>query len=258
MKRYLKQMSVRRDLLLYLVTSGLRAQHRNSFLGYFWWLLDPLLGVVIYYFVVAIVFRRGGGDYVLSLVIGMIVWRFLQSAVVGGTKSIVSQAGIISQVYLPKAIFPVGGVLTQLINFGFGLVVVALFLVAHRHLPGWSVLWLPVIILIQLVMVTAITLVVAYVGAFVRDMDNLINHLMRIWFYGSPIIWSENIVSERWRWVLTANPMTYILSGYKNALLYDMAPNIPALCVIGLAYLVVVLAMLWVYSEHEHRIIKVL
>src|SRR5690606_10618961 len=110
----------------------------------------------------------------------------------------------------------------------------------------------------QLVMVTAITLVVAYVGAFVRDMDNLINHLMRIWFYGSPIIWSENIVSERWRWVLTANPMTYILSGYKNALLYDMAPNIPALCVIGLAYLVVVLAMLWVYSEHEHRIIKVL
>src|SRR5690606_5346101 len=98
MKRYLKQMSVRRDLLLYLVTSGLRAQHRNSFLGYFWWLLDPLLGVVIYYFVVAIVFRRGGGDYVLSLVIGMIVWRFLQSAVVGGTKSIVSQAGIISQV----------------------------------------------------------------------------------------------------------------------------------------------------------------
>src|SRR5690606_22329192 len=150
----------------------------------------------------------GGRDYVLSLVIGMIVWRFLQSAVVGGTKSIVSQAGIISQVYLPKAIFPVGVVLTQLINFGFGLVVVALFLVAHRHLPGWSVLWLPVIILIQLVMVTAITLVVAYVGAFVRDMDNLINHLMRIWFYGSPIIWSENIVSERWRWVLTANPMT--------------------------------------------------
>jgi len=61
MKKYLTDLYKRKDLILYLVTSGLKAQHRNSFLGYFWWLLDPLLGVFIYYFVVVVVFRRGGG-----------------------------------------------------------------------------------------------------------------------------------------------------------------------------------------------------
>ncbi|HXK61769.1 MAG TPA: ABC transporter permease, partial [Acidobacteriota bacterium] len=63
MNKYLHELARRKDLLLYLVVSGLKAQHRNTILGYFWWLLDPLLGVLIYYFVVVIVFKRGGDDY---------------------------------------------------------------------------------------------------------------------------------------------------------------------------------------------------
>lgn len=75
MRRYLNELYKRKDLILYLVTSGLKAQHRNTFLGYFWWLLDPLLGALIYYFIVVVVFRRGGNDYAMYLLIGIIAWR---------------------------------------------------------------------------------------------------------------------------------------------------------------------------------------
>ena len=70
MKSYLKELLNRKDLLLYLVKSGLKAEHRNSYLGYFWWLLDPLLNVLVYYFVVVIVLGRGGPNYATYLVIG--------------------------------------------------------------------------------------------------------------------------------------------------------------------------------------------
>ena len=88
MNQYLRDLIRRKDLLAYLTTSGLKAQHRNSILGYFWWLLDPLIGVLIYYFIVVIVFDRSDGpDYGLYLVIGMIVWRWLSSTFQAASKS---------------------------------------------------------------------------------------------------------------------------------------------------------------------------
>jgi ABC-type polysaccharide/polyol phosphate export permease len=107
----------RRDLVAYLVIAGLKARHRNTFLGYFWWLLDPLLGALIYYFVVVVVFGRGGPDYGAYLVIGLMVWRWLGSSIASAAGAIVNQAAIVTQVYLPKVVFPVTSTLTGLVNF---------------------------------------------------------------------------------------------------------------------------------------------
>ncbi|NLZ93023.1 MAG: ABC transporter permease, partial [Firmicutes bacterium] len=83
--------------MIYLVTSGLKAQHRNSYLGYFWWLLDPLLGIGIYYFLMVVLLGRGDSPgYGGFLVVGMVVWRWLSSTVNASAKSIVRQAGIVS------------------------------------------------------------------------------------------------------------------------------------------------------------------
>ncbi|MBI3800889.1 MAG: hypothetical protein HY268_28430 [Deltaproteobacteria bacterium] len=174
MKKYTRELYQRKDLLLCLVTSALKEQHKNSFLGYLWWLLDPLLGVVIYYFIVVVVFHRGGEDYGMSLVIGMMVWRWLSSTLSSAAKSIVIQAGIITQVYLPKLIFPIGATLTHLFHFGFGLLIIAIFLVSFRIFPGMALLWLPYITLIQLLFLMALASVIAYICVFARDLDELL------------------------------------------------------------------------------------
>ena len=258
MKKYLNDLYKRKDLMLYLVTSGLKAQHRNSFLGYFWWFLDPLLGVVIYYFVVVVVFRRGGQDYVISLVIGMIVWRWLSSTVSGASRSIVSQAGIITQVYLPKVIFPIGTAITELIHFGFGLLVIAIFLAFYRIVPGITLLWLPYITLMQLLFLMALASLIAYFCVFVRDIDNLVGHLLRLWFFASPVIWGEEMIPERGRWLLEINPMSYFLDGYRNIFMHGTYPDYLALLYIGLFSTLVIAFMAHYYSEYEHKLIKAL
>jgi len=258
MKKYFNDLYRRKDLIIYLVTSGLKAQHKNSFLGYFWWLLDPLLNVLIYFFVVVIVFHGGGPGYGPFLVVGMIVWRWLGSTVSSASKSIISQSGIISQVYLPKAIFPVGATLTQLINFGFGLLVIAIFLAFFNLTPGKMIIWLPFIMTMQLFFMTALAFVVAYVCVFVRDIDNILDHLMRLWFFGSPVIWYEDMIPERGRWLLDINPMTHFLSSYRNVFLHNANPEYMAVLFIGTLSLVFVVLNIYFYNQYEHKIVKAL
>ncbi len=258
MKRYLRDLYRRRDLILYLVASNLKAQHRNAFLGYFWWLLDPLLGVLTYYFVVVIVFRRGGEDYGTYLIIGMIVWRWLSATVSAASHAIVGQAGIITQVYLPKVVFPISVTLSGLINFGFGLLVIALFFLFWGILPGVAILWFPHVALMQLLLMMALASVIAYVCVFLRDIDTLVNHLMRLWFFGSPVIWSEETIPERARWLLEINPMAHFLAAYRGMLMDNRSPDPLPLLTIGLISTAVVIFMTHVYCQHEHRIIKAL
>lgn len=257
-RRYIAELLKRKDLLLYLVTSGLKAQHRNSFLGYFWWLLDPLLGILVYYFVVVIVFRRGGEGFGAYLVVGMIVWRWLHASLSSASKSIVSQAGIITQVYLPKAMFPMGTALTQTINFGFGLIIIMIFVLASGIRLGPELFWLPYIVLMQLAMSVAFGLVLAYICSFVRDIDNLVTHLTRLWFFFSPVVWQMDMIPERLRWLNTLNPMAHFLRDYRNIFLYGKQPEILAITAIGIASVALGAAMIAVYNRHEHRIIKVL
>lgn len=258
MQKYISELYKRKDLLIYLVTSGLKAQHRNSVLGYFWWLLDPLLNVVIYYFLVVVLFHSGGEGYGVYLAIGLIVWRWLGSTVGTASRSIIAQAGIITQVYLPKSIFPIGATFSQLINFLFGLLVIAIFLVFFSIIPGIELLWLPYIIVMQLIFLTAISLLLAYVCVFIRDIDTLVNHLMRVWFFGSPVIWQEDMIPEKLRWLIDMNPMTHFLASYRDILMYRLSPDFSALLLIGLLSMFGIVVMLYIYSSYEHKIIKAL
>lgn len=256
--QYLREIVRRRDLILHLAGANLKAAHRNAFLGYFWWLLDPLLGVLIYYFVVVVLFNRGGEGYGPYLVVGMVAWRWLSATVTGASRAIVSQAGLITQVYLPKAILPATTALTGLANFGFGLVVIALFLVFWGILPGVAFMWLPCVVLVQMLLTLALALVVAYVCVFLRDTDTLVGHALRIWFFMSPVIWTPEMVPDRFGWLVTLNPMAPVLAGYRSVLLANEPPAVVSLLVIGALSAAAVALMTYFYSRHEHHVIKAL
>ncbi len=258
LKTYLKEILWCKDLLLYLVTSGLKAEHRNSFLGYFWWLLDPLLGIGVYYFLVVFVLGRGGEGYGPFLVVGLVVFRSFSAILRSSAKSISSQSSIITQVYLPKAVFPIGASLTQLVNFCFGLIVIAVFLFIFQIIPGLSIFWLPLVLSVQLLFMVAIALIIGYICVFIRDIENLITHLVRVLRYGSPVIWESSMLPEKYAWVAQISPLTPFLNGYRNIILYNKAPDLQSLIIILVISVVVIISMLFIYDKFEHRIIKVL
>ncbi|MEI3599703.1 MULTISPECIES: ABC transporter permease [unclassified Oceanobacillus] len=264
MKKYIQEMLKRKDLLYYLVKSGLKAEHRNSYLGYFWWLLDPLLNVLVYYFLVVIVLNRGGEDYPLFLVVGLVVWRWISTTINSSSRSILRYSSIVNQVALPKAIFPISFTLTQLFNFMFGLVVIALFLAVYGVKPTWFMLYLPVLIVLQLVVHIALGLVLGYITIFVRDIENLMTYITRIFFYASPIIWegARLLRSEKvpdWLIPLVEyNPVAILVTSYRDILIYHQQPNWIGLGGLFVIATIVVIYMMNYYSKNEHKIIKAL
>jgi ABC-type polysaccharide/polyol phosphate export permease len=259
MKKYVTEIAKRKDLIVYLTLSGLKAQHKNSFLGYFWWLLDPFLNVLIYYTVVVVIFHRAdSADFGPYLVVGMIIWRWLHTTIAFASPSIHSHANIINQVNLPYSIFPLGSSLTQLINFGFGVLVILIFLLFFGITPTWKVLWLLPIIIIQLGFQTALALAISYISVFVRDIDNIIGHMLRLWFFGSPIIWYEQMIPERARWLVSINPMTHFLRCYRDVLLHNRTPDVVIVGLIGICSALTIVGMIEFYRRHEYRIVKAL
>ncbi len=261
MKTYIQELIQRKDLMKYLVISGLKSQHKNSYLGFFWWLLDPLLQVFIYYFVVVIIFQRAkgkGAEYGIYLAVGLIVWRWLASSITTAVRSISSQSSIITQVYLPKATFPICTVMSQMVNFGFGLVVVAICFVFFHIKPGPANLWLPLIIGAQFLFIVAISLTVAFASIFIRDIEMIMGHVLRLWFYGTPVIWYADMMPERAKWILAMNPMTCFLSGYRNVMIHNCPPDAFYLLSVACISGILVLLLLTAYNRYEHKIIRAL
>ncbi|GEL08356.1 ABC transporter permease [Salisediminibacterium halotolerans] len=258
MRTYLLEIFKRKDLLFYLVRSGLKAEHRNSFLGYFWWLLDPLLNVVIYYFLVSTILGRGGENFAVFLVIGLVAWRWISTTINTSSKSILKYSSIINQVYMPKSMFPLAFTFTQLFNFGFGIIVVAIFLVVYGIMPGWEVIFLPLIIIVQLILLIAVSFILAYVTIFIRDMEHLLSHVTRVFFYSSPIIWEGGRLPDEYQWVVEINPVAIIIESYRDILMYQQMPNFTGLFVITVVSALVLFGMLKYYSNNEHKIIKAL
>lgn len=256
--QYLRDLWRRRDLLLYLVTSGLKANTRNTFLGYFWWLLDPLLMVLVFAFLRVVFLGREGEHLIAFLAVGLIVFQFFASSLTGSARSITAQAGIITQVYLPKAMFPFGIVLTQLINFGFGLVTMGIILAFSGIVPGWEAAWLPLLIVVQTLFHVAIALIMAYVAAFVRDLERILGHVTRIMRFTAPVIWEASRIPKDFRWLLRYNPFAWLVMAYRDVLMYGKMPDMMRIVNLGTASLLISIFLLVFYANKEHRIIKVL
>lgn len=258
MKTYMEEVRKRTDLIWYLVKSGLKAEHRNSYLGYFWWLLDPLLNIAVYYFLVVIILDRGGPDYPIFLAIGLIVWRWISSSINTSANSILRYSSIINQVALPKLIFPLSFTISQLVNFLFGLIVIVLFLVVFGVVPTWHIVYLPLIMIITLLFLLAIGSILGYITVFVRDIDNLLSHVIRVFFYASPIIWEGGRLPPEYSWAVTFNPIAVLVNSYRDVLMYHQNPNFLGLGVIAVLSVIAIVYMIYHYSKNEHKIIKAL
>lgn len=258
MKNYIQEILRRKDLLFYLVKSGLKAEHRNSYLGYFWWLLDPLLNVLVFYFLVVVILQRGEENYALFLVVGLVVWRWVSTSMNSASKSILRYSSIINQVYLPKSLFPISFTMTQLFNFGFGLIVIAGFLLFYGVFPDWHVIYLPLLILIQLTFQLMLGLVLGYVTVFVRDIDNLLGYVTRLFFYASPIIWPGGRLPPEYSFFVDYNPIAILVTSYRDILIDHKTPDLLGLVIIFIASIAISVYMIYYYSKNEHKIIKAL
>ena len=212
-----------RALIRSLVGRDLKARYRGSFLGFLWSFINPLLllltyGVVFTYMLPMRV--HGGEPYFLFLFCGILPWTWFSSSVAESSGVLISGGNLIKKVLFPAEVLPTVTVFANFVHFALGLPILLLFLALEGKL-GWSALLLPVPLLVQMVLTLGMALFVSALTVHFRDIQNLLNHLMQLWFFSTPVLYSfTSLESEALRSVLRFNPMTHVMKAYHD-LLFD-------------------------------------
>jgi ABC-type polysaccharide/polyol phosphate export permease len=257
----------RRRLIVYMVRADLKKSGSDTLLGNVWWVLDPLLQMLIYSVLVTLIFDRKIEDYGLFVFAGILPWKWFESTVKDGVIAVTAQERLIKQIYFPKLVLPVSAVSAGIVNFTFGLIpLIGLTILLYPdRLSAW-VLLMPVVAVVQFVFSLAVAISLSAVNVFYRDIGNLARHLLRFWFYLSPILYSADVIlksgfGKTHPWMATVynlNPWTHLITSYRNIAYYSTAPDWSGLAGLLLASLVMLAGAILLFKRVEPSFAKVL
>jgi ABC-2 type transport system permease protein len=219
----LRNLWSRRELLTSLISSDIRIKYKNSSLGIFWSMLSPALTLGIYDLVFSVITKNGYPDFALYLFSGLVVWNMFQTAVNMATGVIVDRAGLVKKVSFPREILALANVGASVIYFFIQMSVLCIFLLALGRAPAWNFLWILPISFAALYLLTAsIAIVMSAVTVYLRDMRHLMEVLLQLWFWLSPVVYSyQHTIAQRLHdhgltWVYFLNPVTLIIITFQR------------------------------------------
>jgi lipopolysaccharide transport system permease protein len=219
----LRQLFRYRALVQSLVARELKARYRGSVLGFFWSFVNPLLLLLIYSFVFTKVIpgARGTGPepFALFLFCGILPWTWFSSSLLESSNVLIAGGNLIRKVLFPAEVLPLVAVFAGLVHFCLGLPILAAFFLYYRVSITWiDLLWLPVIVMVQLVLTAGLALLVSSLTVHFRDVRDLLANLLTLWFFGTPIIYPISRAPESVRPLLNLNPFTHLAVSYQEVL----------------------------------------
>lgn len=243
-----------RELLRQLVIREVKLRYKRSALGFAWTVLNPLLAMVIFTMVFSRIFSNRP-NYSLYVFTALLGWNLFSLGTSRGLDSIVLNGPIIRKVFVPKAIFPVATVVSQVVNFVFTLV--PLFLLMAAVGAGFSLhlLWLPIPLVSLTCFALGVALLVGTFNVFFRDVKYFYEAGLLACFYATPIFYPPEIIPEKFKFLLYMNPMYALLESLRAPVYLGAAPPI-GMMIFGLALSLVTLAIGWiVFHRFESRFI---
>jgi len=223
LRRRLDDIWQRRELLVNMVRTEISVKYKNSVLGLFWSLLNPLLNLAVYFLVFQIILGEDMPKFVVFLFSGLLVWNLFQTGVQTATSVVVSNAGLVKKVSFPREILALAAQGSALYFFVFQCLVMVVFLLVMRNMPDWNYLPLLVLALLAaLVFCAALGVLLSAVNVYLRDTQHLVDVLMTAWFWACPIVYGfqEQIAPKlkSFTWVYFLNPLTPLVLTFQRTL----------------------------------------
>ncbi|MEJ7842712.1 MAG: ABC transporter permease [Rubrobacter sp.] len=249
-----------RELLYFLVWSELKVRYKQTVLGAAWAVIQPLAIMVVFTVFFGIVVRVPTGEipYPIFAFSGVVVWQYFATALNRASNSMLEQQALITKVYFPRLVVPVAPVVAGLVDFAFAFAVLVPLISLYPEAgfsPTTAVFTLPLFLLLAVISALSVSLWLSALMVQYRDVRLLMNVIMQLWFFATPIIYPSSLVPESWRPFYEAlNPMVGVVEGFRWALLGGAeAPN-PTTLAISVALVVVVLVGGLYYFRRVERI----
>ena len=231
-----------RTMIASLIQRDLRGRYKGSALGFAWTFLNPLLQLMVYTIVFSAIMRAGIEDYYLFLFVALIPWIFFSASLTGGASCIWSQKELVKKIYFPREVLPIAHVTCQLVNMLLSFIVVfAALIVSGKGINFAVIPYLVPVILVEYLLALGIAFVSSSLTVYFRDLEHILGVVAMAWQFLSPVMYSVDMVPESWRTVFMINPMSSVITAYRDILYYQKAPHLNTLIVatgLGLVFLI--------------------
>lgn len=209
-----------RELVYFLALRDVKVRYKQTALGVAWVLLQPLLAMGIF----SIVFGQrglstGGVPYPLFVVSGLVPWFYFSNATSGASGSVVGNTQLISKVYFPRLAIPLAAVLANLVDLSIGLLLELVLLLAFGIGWSWQLLAVPVLVVCMVLTALAVSVWLSALDVQYRDVRYAVPFVVQVWLFATPVIYATGDVPDRWRTLLSLNPMTGIIEAFRWAFL---------------------------------------
>ncbi|MEV8250826.1 ABC transporter permease [Microbacterium sp. NPDC076768] len=240
-----------------LSARDLKVRYATSFLGYLWSILDPLVMSAIYWFVFTQVFRRSVGEdpYIVFLIVALLPWVWFNTSVSDFTRAFKKDARLVRSTAIPRSIWVNRIVLSKGIEFLFSMPVLVLFAVFSGAQVNWMLLWFPVAVLLQIMLLVGLGLLVAPLCVLYADLERTTALILRALFYASPVIYSFNDLPAPFDTLGAFNPLAGIFTLYRVGFFPDLWQTTPI--VISAVMCAGIFALgVWTFGRLERPVLK--
>lgn len=216
----LREVWAYRELLYFFVWRDVKIRYKQTAIGVLWVILQPVLNMLVFtlFFGRLAKLPSDGLPYPVFYFAALIPWTYFATSLTSTTNVVVENQQVITKVYFPRLILPISSVLSGLVDFAIGFVVLAIFCFAYGILPGLTALWLPVLLLLALFTALGVGLWLSALNALYRDVRYVIPFAISFWMFASPVAYASSLVPARWRWLYGLNPMAGVIDGFRWAI----------------------------------------
>ncbi len=231
-----------RELLYFFIWRDIKVRYKQTLLGAGWAIIQPLMTTVVFtiFFGHLAKVPSDGLPYPVFSLMALVPWTYFASALAGCSTSLSGYQHIISKVYFPRLIIPIGAVIAPLVDFAIGFVILIGFMMWYRITPGPSIVWLPALMLLALATAASVGVWLAALNVRYRDVRYVVPFVVQLWMFATPVAYPASLVPSRWRAVYGLNPMAGVIEGFRWALAGGPAPGV--ITVVSAAVVVVLIA----------------
>jgi lipopolysaccharide transport system permease protein len=229
---HLRELWDYRELLYFFVWRDVKVRYKQTVIGVLWVVLQPLLtmGVFTLFFGRLAKLPSDGLPYPVFYFTALVPWAYFSLALQNCTNIVVENQRVITKVYFPRLVLPLSSVVSGLVDFVIGFVVLQIVTAIYGIKPTLAMLWLPMLLLLAVLTALGVGLWMSALNALYRDVRYVVPFLMQFWMFASPVAYPSSLVPERWRWLYGLNPMAGVIDGFRWALTgHGFAPGLPML-----------------------------
>jgi lipopolysaccharide transport system permease protein len=238
-----------RELLYFLTLRDVKVRYKQTAMGAAWAILQPLFAMLIFTLFFGRLARipSDGIPYPIFAYAGLLPWTFFSNAISNSGNSLITNTNLITKVYFPRMIIPAAAVGAGLVDLAIAFLLLGGLMIYYGVGLSPAVVALPFLVLLTATFALGVGMWLSALNVKYRDIRHALPFLIQLWMFVSPVIFPSSMVPQKWRWVLSLNPLTGIIEGFRAALFGKPFPWT------GLATSLVITLIVLFYSAYSFR-----